>query len=244
MMNICHYYVLSLMASCLVIRASSEDPMRIVEPPSIFNLQEDPYLKEEAAAYKNAETLPFTAVLIGNSGVERRTYPEVSWACIKNEFADNLGGIVDMTQHIMFGPLFNYINGENDQKAKIGMTIPVTIEVPMENRHKRGSDFEMCFCISSDFQDNPPKPTYKRIVIKKKKMKVYTKTKPMGQPRPRPEVGGRILAADWINEAMDIKNKLKEMDIPLKFDRFLMASYDSVTKKKNLRNEVWYPMEE
>ena len=42
----------------------------------------------------------------------------------------------------------------------------------------------------------------------------------MGQPRPRPEVGGRILAADWINEAMDIKNKLKEMDIPLKFDRW------------------------
>ena len=41
----------------------------------------------------------------------------------------------------------------------------------------------------------------------------------MGQPRPRPEAGGRILAADWINEAMDIKNKLKEMDIPLKFDR-------------------------
>ena len=64
----------------------------------------------------------------------------------------------------MFGKLFKYINGENDQKVKIPMTAPVLVTIEMSQDKNDTLDVEMHFFVPpTNF--TVPKPTADKITL-------------------------------------------------------------------------------
>ena len=100
-------------------------------------------------------------------GYEERKYPSVKFVCTNLTY-----NIYEHSQEesYMFYRLFSYISGVNSKNQTIEMTVPVISKVaPKEYYHIIK---EMCFYLPMKFQDNPPQPTDKAVIIKKSNERV------------------------------------------------------------------------
>merc|ERR1712241_655005 len=75
----------------------------------------------------------------------------------------------------MFLKLFRYIAGVNSEAQEIEMTAPVISKLAPSEDNKMTK--EMCFYITKEFQENPPQPIDKDVIIKKNEERVvFVKT--------------------------------------------------------------------
>ena len=124
-----------------------------------------------------------------NQGYEERRYPSVNFACTeltyempedKDEGEWTLEKVMEWMsasksrknkpQSKMFLKLFRYIAGVNSEAQEIEMTVPVISKLAPGADNKMTK--EMCFYITKEFQENPPQPIDKDVVIKKSSERV------------------------------------------------------------------------
>jgi len=105
------------------------------------------------------ECPPFEKLNTSGCGFEARKVLSANWVVTPIDVSDMRRGYKEA-----FWRLFKYINGANDQEARIDMTVPVI------NRWFLDDDYQvagaqMAFYISSDFQDDPPTPTDSLVTV-------------------------------------------------------------------------------
>ena len=149
-------------------------------------------------------------------GYEERKYPSVKFVCTELTY-----NIYEHSQEesYMFYRLFSYISGVNSENQTIEMTIPVISKLaPKEYYHITK---EICFYLPSKFQDNPPKPTDKAVIIKKSNERVVFVKK----------VWGYAMTTDYV--LMDTAASFfRELEIAKRAEEiingyFYTAGYDS-----------------
>ena len=128
-------------------------------------------------------------ISLANQGYEERRYPSVNFACTeltyempedKDEGEWTLEKVMEWMsasksrknkpQSKMFLKLFRYIAGVNSEAQEIEMTVPVISKLAPGADNKMTK--EMCFYITKEFQENPPQPIDKDVVIKKSSERV------------------------------------------------------------------------
>ena len=115
---------------------------------------------------RDYESVPYETVK-KYEGYEERKYPSVNFVCTELTY-----NIYEYSQEesYMFYKLFSYISGVNSENQTIKMTVPVISKLaPKEYYHITK---EMCFYLPMKFQDKPPQPTDKAVVIKKSNERV------------------------------------------------------------------------
>merc|ERR1711941_214287 len=92
-------------------------------------------------------------------GFEARRYPLKYWACTTRSESDwSLFGVINFVtrdrskdeQSSVFWKLFRYISGENKNRQKIEMTVPVTTKVKEVEKGK--FEKKMCFYLPEKYQ--------------------------------------------------------------------------------------------
>ena len=173
------------------------------------------------------EGAPFNLVKKYDDRLEEREYPAYKWVCTKRG-PDDKG---TLGENGMFFRLFDYISGQNEDKNKIAMTVPVStwVSVPIDGSEEFR---EMCFFIGEEFQEKPPKPTNELVFIKERPtMTIFTRT-----------IGGYVKDRKWAEEADHVKKMIKEKEGDIQIDEtgYYQTGYDSPIKFINRRNEVWW----
>ena len=127
----------------------------------------------------------------------------------------------------MFMKLFDYIEGDNQESAKIPMTVPVLNEVKGNGELKK---LKMSFYIPEKFQNYPPGPKDPTVFIEKKEFCAYVRT-----------FGGYpLLYSQYVAEIDKLKKMLLKAGLKRSFEKGLAmyAGYDAPWKIFGRRNEV------
>ena len=123
--------------------------------------------------------------------------------------------------------LFMYIQGTNDKRAKIAMTVPVTKKIIT---NKKGKSC-MGFFIPFKYQENTPVPIDPLVrVVRVKPFCAYVKV-----------YGGYSRKTLVQQNAKDLANALKRDGLNDYIrDFFYTAGYDSPFQRHNRHNEIWF----
>ena len=121
-----------------------------------------------------------------------------------------------------------YISGENEEKEKVTMTVPVLTEM---RRDGKRMDQKMCFYLGGKHQVNPPTPTDPDVKIYKpdKEVTVYVHT-----------FGGFATQDTKLKQAKKFADLLSSTGKEVDKDHFYTASYDAPVKFTNRTNEVMF----
>jgi hypothetical protein len=104
------------------------------------------------------ETIKYK-VLKKDNKIEIREYDDILFASTKSSY--------NQAQDSGFMNIFNYISGENNEKAKISMTTPVLT-------YKEEDKLVTGFYVPSKYnQDNIPKPSNEKVFIKNFSNSIY-----------------------------------------------------------------------
>ncbi len=131
------------------------------------------------------------------------------------------------TSRKMFMKLFDYIEGENSEKAEIKMTVPVLVGMKGDGEEKQ---LRMSFYIPEKFQKNPPAPTDPSVMVKPAKFCAYVHS-----------FKGYTLLYSQIKRQVDmLKKRLEQDGLSGSYyeDVFITAGYNKPTKLWNRHNEV------
>lgn len=137
-----------------------------------------------------------------------------------------------MMSKTAFWRLFKYIQGNNEIKQKIKMTVPVT-KVYQKIPETEKMNFNMSFYLPPSIA-NPPSPNDNTVRIKKEgNMKVYVHS-----------FGGYAMCQKiWEKHAMMLQKMLDRDGFSGQFHRYdemyITAGYDDPMKLFNRHNEVW-----
>jgi len=167
---------------------------------------------EEAAPYK---------VLTKYEGFEEREYPARKWVSTTIE-----GSSKDSNS--LFWTLYAYISGENDKKASIAMTVPVTT---LEQLSPSGNRYTMAFYVPSAYQEEVPKGGPDVTVEDRPQLTVFTK-----------QFGWWITEATVARERKELEALIRAAGLgeEVDFDSYYVAGYDDPFKIFNRRNEIWF----
>jgi len=193
------------------------------------------------------ESVPYETIQ-EYEGYEERRYPSVNFACTEltyempedndegewtlekvMEWMSSSKSRKDRPQSKMFLKLFRYIAGVNSEAQEIEMTIPVISKLAPSEDNKMTK--EMCFYITKEFQENPPQPIDKDVVIKKSSERVvFVKT-----------FGGYAMRDSvWMDNAAAFREEISDRADEIYEGYFYTAGYDSPMKFWNRRNEVMF----
>jgi len=198
--------------------------------------------------YNGYEQAPYTVT--NNYGeFETRRYTSVHYACTEATFAVTepvddsqdsnewaLFGVINFVtrtrskddQSKMFWKLFQYIAGDNMEKQKIEMTVPVMTTMKKMNDGMMYK--QMCFYIPKIFQSGPPAPTNPDVkIVKMEEMNVIVK-----------RFGGYVMEDNlWMKHAQNFREEIESKGITgYDLSYFISAGYDSPMTLWNRRNEV------
>jgi len=170
---------------------------------------------------KNLQCPHFTVVKTTDDYTVRK-YDASKWA------KTSLTGQSDYksAQRTMFYRLFDYIQGQNAEKKKIEMTIPVLIGMIPKSDDTVEANFNMSFYMAID---DLPAPTNKDVSLYDlPEVTVYVR-----------KFGGYASETDYVQQAKKLRAALPE---GTQYDDsyFYSLSYDSPWTIFNRRNEVWY----
>jgi len=231
--------------------------MVLISPMLQVKMGVTPYGRTHEEWEELYESLDYTVENVAEN-YETRVYPAKSWVCTNmtvDTAQDPLAGLEDwdfkeimqskryktrVPSSLMFWPLFNYINGDNEGEVKIKMTRTVTTSHALIKRDVVWGDLElqeMCFYLPSKFQaertEQVPKPL---------DQKVYTVNKPEFRVFVRQFPGWAFTAAVWQANRDILSNELTQakerFDDELYFTT--QKSHPWVPAHRRV-NEVWFP---
>merc|ERR1711962_1919508 len=158
---------------------------------------------------------------------EERHYPARKWISTMSYSIS-----YDDVQSDMFGKLFNYIDGGNDQGMKIDMTTPVTTLVVPGAGPNCESNFTMSFLIPEVHTEAPPAPTNPDVFVEERPElpSLFTRT-----------FHGFAHENDYIQEAAALAQDLNSAgEDGVNYDTWYIVGYDAPFVTINRRNEVWF----
>merc|ERR1711868_110648 len=148
------------------------------------------------------ESVPYETIQ-EYEGYEERRYPSVNFACTE----------------------LTYEMPEDKDDGEW------TLEKVMEWMSTSKSTKEMCFYITKEFQENPPQPIDKDVVIKKSSERVVFVKK----------FGGYAMKDSvWMDNAAAFREEISDRAEEIIDGYFYTAGYDSPMKFWNRRNEVMF----
>lgn len=192
----------------------------------VLDLGTEEYVDGRPRFCRDNECPEFT-VLKKTAHYELREYKPSTWVST-SKIAPFLDSKV---QGSLFWPLFQYIQGGNQDELRIKMTVPVT-NVVRPHKPSKGYNYTMSFFISPSIT-HPPIPSNDKVFIEKKtSFKVYVHS-----------------FADYAwNQEMWVKHtdmlaKFLDKDgakyYPRDKKEYVTAGYDDPLKMFNRHNEVW-----
>merc|ERR1712045_506124 len=158
------------------------------------------------------ESVPYETIQ-EYEGYEERRYPSVNFACTELTY--------EMPE--------DKDDGEWTLEKEIEMTVPVISKLAPSEDNKMTK--EMCFYITKEFQENPPQPIDKDVVIKKSSERVVF-VKKFGGYAMRDSV--------WMDNAAVFREEIEDRADEIQDGYFYTAGYDSPMKFWNRRNEVMF----
>ncbi|KAK4468451.1 hypothetical protein MN116_007656 [Schistosoma mekongi] len=158
-------------------------------------------------------------------GIELRQYDSLRWVCTQSH-----GSSMDKAKKECFWKLFRYISKKNEQKTKVPMTVPVTIESKPDHISVMKRCFTMGFYIPEAFQSNPPTPVEEGVFIETRPaMKIYCC-----------RYSGFSNDDEVMINARKLGENLDRLGLKYTPDPFYFAGYDSPFRLLNRRNEIWF----
>ncbi|XP_008311186.1 heme-binding protein 2 [Cynoglossus semilaevis] len=155
---------------------------------------------------------------------EIRTYHACKWVSTTVS-----GTQMDASISTGFRRLFNYIQGNNQNKVKVEMTAPVSSLVEPGEGPACESRFTVSFYLPEEHQASPPEPSSPEVFVEQRKeFTAYVRT-----------------YSGFSNENMKREELLKLLEslqrdsMPYVDKPYYVAGYDSPFKLTNRRNEVW-----
>ncbi|XP_038127100.1 heme-binding protein 2 [Cyprinodon tularosa] len=166
----------------------------------------------------------FTAEESKSQDYEIRTYHAAKWV------STTLSGMQsEECIKTGFRKLFNYIQGNNQNKAKVEMTAPVTCRVVPGAGPACESQFTVSFYIPDEHQANPPEPSDSDVFMEERKeFTAYVRT-----------YGGFANENTRREELLKHLESLKRDGVEFVDKPYYTAGYDAPFKLTNRRNEVW-----
>ncbi len=176
------------------------------------------------------ERPPYTVIESIDEVTEIRKYAKTKWVCTSTIGIAN--DLQSKNSSNMFGKLFKYISGENEQEKKISMTSPVTFDYQSSeaDRMKKSSDVKLAmrFYVPSEFYDSPPQP----------KGDVYIEEDPEMQVAVI-RFGGYAKMDDYMTQRDLLISKLGDRAVEYDCVNMMAAGYDPPFKPIGRTNEVW-----
>ncbi len=176
------------------------------------------------------ERPPYTVIEKIDDVTEIRQYGKTKWVC--TSMIGTADEIQSKNSGNMFGKLFKYISGENEQNQKISMTSPVTFDYQSSeaDKMKRSSDVKLAmrFYVPSEFYDNPPKPTGDAYIEEDAEMKTAVI-----------RFGGYAKMDDYLAQRDLLISKLGDRAAEYDCVNMMVAGYDPPFKPIGRTNEVW-----
>ncbi|XP_047430354.1 heme-binding protein 2 [Mugil cephalus] len=166
----------------------------------------------------------FTAEQKKAEDYEVRTYHATKWV------STTLSGTQwDAAMNTGFRRLFNYIQGNNQNKAKVEMTAPVTCRVDPGAGPACESKFTVSFYLPEEHHASPPEPSDPEVFVEERKeLTAYVRT-----------YGGFSNENMKREELQKLIESLKRDGVQYVEKPYYAAGYDSPFKLTNRRNEVW-----
>jgi len=157
---------------------------------------------------------------------EVRHYSAVKWVS-----TDEAGFLMEAPLVRAFRRLFKYIDGGNEQGAKVEMTSPVVLKEDQAGTWA-SNVYTMSFLLPSEHQQKAPTPTDAQVYFTDMpEMKVYVRS-----------YGGWMGSWwTWINTYY-LKRDLKAAGAQYDGAFAYGVGYDSPMKMLNRHNEVWFPV--
>ena len=107
------------------------------------------------------ERPPYQVIEKIDDNMEIRKYGKTKWVCTSTN--GKAQALQYQNSGSMFGKLFQYISGQNNESQKISMTSPVTFDYRNTKAEKidNNSDCQLAmrFYVPREFQENTPTPT-------------------------------------------------------------------------------------
>ncbi|XP_070580738.1 heme-binding protein 1-like [Ptychodera flava] len=134
-----------------------------------------------------------------------------------------------------FFRLFHYINGENKQKRKMEMAVPVLVKVDAGQNHTHAyhthPEVTMSFFLPFANQANPPEPSDENVFITEvPQIRAYVRSFP----------GYVFTEEGWIKHIEGLRQSLGDNSITnYEKSYFYTAGYDNPGKLFHRHNEVW-----
>ncbi|XP_041832705.1 heme-binding protein 2 [Melanotaenia boesemani] len=155
---------------------------------------------------------------------EIRSYQAAKW------MSTTLSGMqADAAMSTGFRRLFNYIQGNNQNKVKVDMTAPVTCRVVPGAGPACESTFTVSFYVPEEHQANPPAPNDQEVFVEtRKEFTTYVRT-----------YGGFSNENMKQEELLKLLESLKRDGVEFVDKPYYTVGYDSPFKLTNRRNEVW-----
>ncbi|XP_028809429.1 heme-binding protein 2 [Denticeps clupeoides] len=158
-----------------------------------------------------------------------RAYDAANWVSTAVKSVDS-----DAALSTGFRRLFKYIQGENEQKAKVEMTAPVTCHITPGAGPACESTFIISFYIPVEHQADPPKPSDSEVFIENRKgFTTFVRT-----------FGGFSNEKMVREEHLKLIESLQRDEVKFKEAPYYRVGYDSPFKMTNRRNEVWLVQDE
>lgn len=159
---------------------------------------------------------------------EIRHYEKTKWAC--TSASGQADALQAKDQSPMFGKLFQYISGANEEKQKISMTSPVTFAYQSAEKMEKNSDVNMAmrFFVPNEHQGKTPEPTGEVYLEEDPEMTVAVI-----------RFGGYAQMADRITKRDELIQKLGARASEYDCVNMIAAGYDPPFKPIGRTNEVW-----
>lgn len=188
------------------------------------------------------ECVPYT-ILESTETYQVRSYPQSKWATVLYEKPATGPGNNDLPmssgwnqqpQNTSFRKLFRYITGENEDGAKISMTVPVSTKVTTEQQGDVSViREEMGFYVPSDHQDVTPQPAANTDVniVTRREMVAYVRG-----------FAGYAKEQQWQDQKELLRKDLESRDDyqQIDFDVFYRQGFDAPYKFWGRKNEVFF----
>ncbi|XP_062406893.1 heme-binding protein 2-like [Sardina pilchardus] len=166
----------------------------------------------------------YTTVESKSKDYEIRTYEPSTWVSVTLK-----GTQGDAIMKEGFGRLFKYIQGDNDKKAKVDMTAPVTGRVEAGADPASESTFTVSFFIPKELQADTPKPNNPDLVIENRpEFTVFVRT-----------YGGFTNDQTVQTEHLKLIESLRKDEVTFREEPYYRVGYDPPFKLANRRNEIW-----
>ncbi len=174
------------------------------------------------------ERPPYTVLEKIDEVTEIRHYPKTKWACTSAEGkADTLQA---QNSGNMFGKLFKYISGENEEKKKISMTSPVTFDYQSPEKVEKNTEVKLAmrFFVPNEYHNNTPAPSGDVYIEEDPEMTAAVI-----------RFGGYAKMQDYITQRDLLIKKLGERAAEYDCVNMMAAGYDPPFKPVGRTNEVW-----